>query len=180
MKKTALKLLVVFIAAITLFAFTACSGDNGGEQSSSDPMSISDSQSKPTDGSSRQDPSSEPAGDQSGSSDTSDSSSRQDPSSDPDDSSSGSGDSSSEQEKTFTIVWKVGDEILKTDTVRDGDMPVYDGETPVKEADAQYAYSHSGWSPEIVVATEDAEYEATFDTTIRTSAVVWKDEDGTV
>ena len=66
----------------------------------------------------------------------------------------------------YTITWKNGDgTVLKTDTVPYGATPSYNGPTPTKASDAQYTYTHSGWSPEITPAKADAIYTAVFTAT---------------
>lgn len=85
------------------------------------------------------------------------------------------------QEGIYNIIWKNGDEILETDTnVDEGTVPTYDGETPVKAADAQYTYTFSGWSPEISPATSDITYNAVFNKTIREYTVTWKNGDDVI
>ncbi len=44
------------------------------------------------------------------------------------------------------VTWMNEDEVLKTETVRKGEIPVYDGETPVKAADAGSHYVFAGWT----------------------------------
>ena len=80
----------------------------------------------------------------------------------------------------YTVTWKNGDTVLKTDMLEYGATPAYDGETPVKAADAQYTYTFSGWDPEIDEVTGDVIYTAQFSTTVNTYTVTWKNEDGTV
>ena len=85
----------------------------------------------------------------------------------------------SEALNKYTITWKNGDEALKTEQVNYGDIPVYSGETPVKDGDAQYSYIFIGWTPEIMAVTGDAEYTAVFEQKVNTYTVTWKNWDGT-
>ena len=63
---------------------------------------------------------------------------------------------------TITFVNWDGEKLLVLSDVEEGTVPQYTGETPTRPADQQYSYSFNGWSPEIVAATEDATYTATY------------------
>ena len=83
----------------------------------------------------------------------------------------------------YTITWMNGDTVLKTELAAYGETPVYSGETPVKEGDAQHSYEFKGWTPEITdetVVTGDVTYTAVFEEVINTYTVTWEDEDGTI
>lgn len=80
----------------------------------------------------------------------------------------------SEPEEVFyEISWVVEGETIKKDSVKKGDMPVYEGETPVKEATAEHTFSFSGWTPEIVVAVADASYTAVFSEAVREYTIIF-------
>lgn len=67
----------------------------------------------------------------------------------------------------FTITWNNADgSTLETDAnVKYGALPAYDGTTPTKTTDAEYAYAFNGWSPAVSAVTADATYTATYTTT---------------
>ena len=74
----------------------------------------------------------------------------------------------------YVIIWKNYDgTVLLTSKAAEGTIPAYTGETPTKEATAQYTFAHSGWTPEIIAATENAEYTATYSETVRKYTVTW-------
>ena len=81
---------------------------------------------------------------------------------------------------TYSVTWMNDDLILETDEVPYGTLPSYNGETPKKEADEQYTYEFSGWSPEIKPVDGDATYYAVFDKKTNEYTITWKNYDGTI
>ena len=71
-------------------------------------------------------------------------------------------------------------EVLQSSQVVGGDMPAYDGITPIRPEDENYTYSFDGWSPTIVAATENADYTATYTSALREYLVTFLNEDNTV
>ncbi|MBP5319731.1 MAG: leucine-rich repeat protein [Kiritimatiellae bacterium] len=64
---------------------------------------------------------------------------------------------------TFTVTWKNWDgTVLATDSVAEDDVPEYNGATPAKPKDSDYFYVFSGWTPDVIAATENVIYTATF------------------
>lgn len=66
---------------------------------------------------------------------------------------------------------------LDEQTVEYGVKPSYAGK-PTKPSDAQYTYVFKGWDKEIVEATANVTYTATFDSQINSYTVTFTDEDG--
>lgn len=82
------------------------------------------------------------------------------------------------EENIYTIIWKNGDVVLEIDTdVAEGIVPIYDGEIPTKEPDAQYHYVFAGWTPEVGAAHTDATYTAVFTSVPNTYTIIWKNGD---
>ena len=52
--------------------------------------------------------------------------------------------------------------ILWEGDVAEGEIPVYEGATPEKPATAEYSYTFTGWTPDVVAVTGDATYTAVF------------------
>lgn len=78
---------------------------------------------------------------------------------------------------SITVTWKNADgSILKMESVAaDGTEPIYDGEVPAKEADAQYTYTFAGWNREVSQITGDIVYTAVFDKHINSYTVSFAD-----
>ena len=85
-----------------------------------------------------------------------------------------------EKPQSFTIKFVDEDESeLYTVDVLEGETPIYKGAEPTKEATAEFTYTFAGWTPEVVAATEDAIYTATYEATVNKYTVQFVDEDGT-
>ena len=80
-----------------------------------------------------------------------------------------------------------GNEILQATNVPYGTVPVYTGETPTQEADAQYTYTFACWITEDGTLVErfgpvtgETYYYAAFHKTLNTYTVTWKNWNGDV
>src|SRR5690554_3266439 len=87
----------------------------------------------------------------------------------------------SESVETVKVTWKNFDgTVLKVDeNVEKGSLPVFTGQTPTKPSTAEFTYTFNGWSPEVIHATTDVEYTATFSESKNKYTVNWKNHDGT-
>ena len=86
------------------------------------------------------------------------------------------------KEETFIIKfvnWN-GEELLVLPEVVKGTTPSYTGETPVRPNTAEYTYTFAGWDPEVVAATSDTTYTATYTATKNSYTITWQDEDGSL
>lgn len=85
------------------------------------------------------------------------------------------------QEVFYNIEWRNYDQtVLDTSVVKAGEIPEYQGVTPIRENDAQYTYTFDGWEPDIAPASKDTIYVAKYKETTNQYTVTWKNYDGTV
>ena len=69
--------------------------------------------------------------------------------------------------------------LLSTLKVKEGTVPVYDGEEPYRDPTREYSYTFAGWTPELVAATADTTYKATYSEEVRKYTIKFVNEDGT-
>ncbi|MBZ3936420.1 hypothetical protein KJR02_08185, partial [Methanimicrococcus blatticola] len=80
--------------------------------------------------------------------------------------------------RSYEVTWQNFDLTeLKVDTVLYGTTPVYNGETPVKDSDAEFNYVFRGWSPSIDAVAGDVIYTAQYDEIRRSYEVTWQNFD---
>jgi len=83
--------------------------------------------------------------------------------------------------KEYSVTWQNWDgTVLEVDNVKEEMTPTYDGVTPTKEGNDQYAYEFSGWDKEISAATGDTVYVAQFNEILLSYPIVWQNWDGTI
>lgn len=70
--------------------------------------------------------------------------------------------------------------VLQATEVAWGQVPVYEGTTPVKERTAQYTYTFKGWDADIIAVTEPAVYTAVYGAELNSYTVRFKNFDGEV
>ena len=78
----------------------------------------------------------------------------------------------------YSIRFLNGTQLLATESVAYGSLPVYSGETPTKAADAGYTYAFDGWTPDLAPVTQATDYTAKFKGTKRKYSVTFLDDDG--
>lgn len=82
----------------------------------------------------------------------------------------------------YTIIFQNYDGTeLQNETLDHGSTVSYKGATPTKPATAQYSYTFSGWSPNVVyTATDNATYVAQFTETVNQYTITFVNYDGSV
>lgn len=86
--------------------------------------------------------------------------------------------------RKYTIKWvNYNGEVLEVDeNVPYGEAPSFDSDLPKRNADSQFSYSFSGWSPNVDIVKGDATYRATYSKTDsgKKYTVTWLNYDGTL
>ena len=81
----------------------------------------------------------------------------------------------------YTVVFANSDgTVLQSGKVAYGQTPAYAGKTPEKAPTAQYTYTFAGWDKEIVPASGDVTYTATYSNAVNEYTVTWVNDDGSV
>jgi len=75
--------------------------------------------------------------------------------------------------RSYTISFMNGETVLKTVSVKYGNVPEYTGIKPNKGNTQKYKYEFSGWSPEISAVEGNAQYQAVFDSVARYYVVLF-------
>ena len=81
----------------------------------------------------------------------------------------------------YEVIFKNEDgTVLQRSSVTYGETPKYNGETPVKEATAEFTYTFKGWSPAITVVEGSQTYTATYTSVKNQYEITFQNEDGTI
>ena len=84
-----------------------------------------------------------------------------------------------EEKRSYTITWKNDDgTVISTSTAEYGTTPKFEGSEPTKDADAEYEYTFTGWTPDYTEVAGDQTYTAEYVKTKRKYTVTWKNSDG--
>ena len=84
-------------------------------------------------------------------------------------------------EKTFTVLWINGKEVLEVDSNQlYGSVPTYDGVAPNKPSNNEFTYTFTGWSPTISPVTKNISYYAQYEEKINCYKVTWEVENAVV
>ena len=83
--------------------------------------------------------------------------------------------------RSYTVRFENHDgALLKEYTVKYGDTPVYDGDTPVKESTVEEQFAFAGWDKTVSVCTGNAVYTAQFTASPRMYKITFVNYDGSV
>ncbi len=66
-------------------------------------------------------------------------------------------------ERRYAVKWNVDGHIVEEAQYLYGELPVFNGETPVRPSTTEYDFTFAGWAPEISAVSGDVTYVAQFD-----------------
>ena len=82
--------------------------------------------------------------------------------------------------KQYEIIFQNEDGTeLQRSNVTYGEIPIYNGATPTKQATAEFTYIFAGWTPAISPATGSQTYTATYNAVKKQYEIIFQNEDGT-
>ena len=85
------------------------------------------------------------------------------------------------EESKFVVTWRNEDgTLLKQEVYSEGDTPKYPSSNPTKKASVDSTFTFSAWTPAIVAVSKDAEYKATYKSSVRKYKVRFANYDGTM
>ncbi len=77
----------------------------------------------------------------------------------------------------YVVSFSNGNEVLQTGKIAYGALPKYSGETPEKASSVKYDYTFAGWTPQVKSVAGNANYQAVFDSTLRSYRITFESED---
>ncbi|MBR3073806.1 T9SS type A sorting domain-containing protein [Fibrobacter sp.] len=84
------------------------------------------------------------------------------------------------EDSKFIVTWRNEDgTLLRQDVYSEGATPKYTGSTPTKKASVDSTFTFDKWSPAVAAVTKDAEYKATYKSSVRKYKVSFVSYDGT-
>ena len=76
--------------------------------------------------------------------------------------------------RKYTVSFYSGDSLLQSSEVEYGSTPTLKGANPKKTMSEGFSYTFKGWSPKIVSVTDNADYFAVYDSTLRKYTITFK------
>ena len=79
--------------------------------------------------------------------------------------------------RSYAITFVNGSEIMQVNELDYGEIPSYNGKTPVKASTLQYTYTFKAWTPSITFVTRATTYTAVFDSVASKYVISFKNGD---
>lgn len=82
--------------------------------------------------------------------------------------------------RKYKVSFKNNGTLLQMNMLEYGSTPVYGGSEPTRVATDAYAYVFAGWSPKLEKVVTDIDYEAVFDSTLKSYTVSFQNDQSTL